>query len=87
MDNFYDVQKPSDEDKVSIAVIFLKDHVLWWQTSKKDQKPELVANLTWIGFKELMSDRLTFKYQELHKGMKQTKHTKSLKAYVCDFNA
>jgi hypothetical protein len=30
MDNFCDVQKSGDEDKVSIAVIFLKDHVFWW---------------------------------------------------------
>ncbi len=28
MDNCYDVQKPKAEDKISIAVTFLKDHIL-----------------------------------------------------------
>ena len=28
MDNYYDVQKPKEGDKVSIAVTFLKDHAL-----------------------------------------------------------
>ena len=36
MDNYYDIQKPDDEDKVSIAVTFLKDHVLQWWTSKNE---------------------------------------------------
>ena len=54
MDNYYDVQKPEEGDKVSIAVTFLKDHALQWWTSKKEQEPEMVANLTWVGFKELL---------------------------------
>ena len=28
MDNYYDVQKPEEGDKVSIAITFLKDHAL-----------------------------------------------------------
>jgi hypothetical protein len=35
MDNYYDVQRPEEDDKVSIAVTFLKDHALQWWTSKK----------------------------------------------------
>jgi hypothetical protein len=48
-----------------------------------------VASLTWIGFKELISDRFPPKNQELKEGMNlvQIKHTGSLKAYVPDFNA
>ena len=30
MDNYYDVQKPKEGDKVSIAVIFFKDCALQW---------------------------------------------------------
>jgi hypothetical protein len=31
IDNYYDVQKPKEDNKVSIAVTFWKDHVLqWW---------------------------------------------------------
>jgi len=89
MDNYYDVQKPDDEDKVSIAVTFLKDHALQWWTSKKEQEPDLVANLTWVGFKDMLSERFTPEYQELREGMNlvQMRHTGSLKAYVRDFNA
>ena len=36
MDNYYDVQKPKEGDKVSIAVSFLKDYALQWWTSKKE---------------------------------------------------
>ena len=39
MDNYYDVQKPEEGDKVSIVVTFLKDHALQWWTSKKEQEP------------------------------------------------
>ena len=46
MDNYYDVQNPEEGDKVSIAVIFLKDHALQWWTSKKEQELEMVARLT-----------------------------------------
>ena len=89
MDNYYDVQRPEEDDKVSIAVTFLKDHALQWWTSKKEQEPELAANLTWVGFKELLVDRFTPEYQELREGMNlvQMRHTGSLKAYVRDFNA
>jgi hypothetical protein len=77
MDNYYDVQKPDEEDKVSIAVTFLKDHALQWWTSKKEQEPKLVANLTWVGFKDMLSERFTPEYQELRESMNlvQMKHT------------
>src|ERR1700738_1744885 len=89
MDNYYDVQRPDEDDKVSIAVTFLKDHALQWWTSKKEQEPEVAASLTWIGFKELLVDRFAPEYQELREGMNlvQMRHTGSLKAYVRDFNA
>ena len=49
----------------------------------------MVANLTWVGFKELLVERFTPEYQELCEGMNlvQMRHTRSLKAYVHDFNA
>jgi hypothetical protein len=89
MNNYYNVQRPEEDDKVSIVVTFLKDHALQWWTSKKKQEPELAANLTWVGFKELLVDRFTLEYQELREGMNlvQMRHTGFLKAYVHDFNA
>ena len=88
IDNYYDVQKPEEGDKASIAITSLKDHVFQWWTSKKEQEPEMVESLSWIGFKELLVERFTLEYQELHEGMNlvQMRHTRSLKAYVCDFN-
>ena len=68
MDNYYDVQKPEEDDKVAIAVTFLKDHALQWWTSKKEQDMELVASLTWNGFKELLSERFTPEYQGVERG-------------------
>jgi hypothetical protein len=49
----------------------------------------LAANLTWVGFKELLVDRFTPEYQKLREGMNlvQMRHTRSLKAYVRVFNA
>jgi hypothetical protein len=48
----------------------------------------LEANFTWVGFKELINDRIAYEYQELREGMNlvQMKHIGSLKAYVRDFN-
>jgi c-di-AMP phosphodiesterase-like protein len=34
MDNYYDVQRPERDTKVSKAVTFVIDHVLEWWTSK-----------------------------------------------------
>ena len=89
MDNYYDVQKPEEGDKVSIAVTFLEDHALQWWTSKKEQEPEMVANLTWVGFKELLIERFALEYQKLCEGINlvQMRHIGSLKAYVRNFNA
>jgi CRISPR/Cas system-associated endonuclease Cas3-HD len=56
IDNYYNVQKLDDEDKVSIVITFLKDHALQWWTSKKKQESELVANLTWVIFQELLNN-------------------------------
>ena len=49
----------------------------------------MVANLTWVGFKELLVERFTPEYQELREDMNlvQIKHTRSLKTYVRNFNA
>ena len=59
------------------------------QGEVRDKEPEMVANLTWVGFKELLVERFTPEYQELREGMNlvQMRHTGSLKAYVRDFNA
>ena len=83
LNKYYDVQKPEEGDKVAIAITFLKDYALQWWTSKKEKEPEMVASLTWIGFKEFMLE-----YQELREGMNlvQMRHTESLEAYVCNFN-
>ena len=72
------------DDKVAIVVIFWKDHVLEWWTSKKAKKPEVVANLTWVGFMELLVKRFMPEYQELCKGMNlvEMRHMGSFKAYV-----
>jgi hypothetical protein len=37
MDNSYDVQKLDDEDKVPIAVSFLKDYALQWWTTRRSR--------------------------------------------------
>jgi hypothetical protein len=89
IDNYYDVQRPEEDDKVSIAVTFLIDHALQWWTSKNEQEPELATNLTWVGFKEWLVNRFMLEYQELREGMNlvQMRHTWSFKAYVHDFNA
>ena len=36
MDNYYDVERPKEEDEVSIAVTFLKEHACQWWTCKKE---------------------------------------------------
>ena len=56
-------------DKVTIVVIFLKDHVFEWWTSKNIQKPEVVASLTWVDFMKSFIERFTLEYQELCKGV------------------
>jgi hypothetical protein len=52
---------------------------------QRAQEPEVVASLTWVGFMELLVERFTLEYQELHEGMNlvQMRHTGSLKAYIC----
>ena len=37
MVNYHDVQQSNVDNKVVIAVIFLKDHMLGWWTSKNAQ--------------------------------------------------
>lgn len=66
---------------------FLRDHALQRWTKKKTQELEVVARLTWVGFKVLFVERFMLKYQKLHEGMNlvQKTHTGSLKAYVRDF--
>ena len=76
-------------DKVFIAVIILKNHAIEWWTNKIMQEPNVVANLTWVGFKELLDERFMPEYQKLYERMNmvQRKHTWSLKAYMHNFNA
>lgn len=50
MNNFYDVQKSQEDNKVFIVITFLKDYVFEWWISKKLQEPKVVASLIWIGF-------------------------------------
>ena len=81
MDNYYDVQSPKEDDRVFIAVTLLKDHAFQWWICKKEQESEVVVGLTWVGFKELLVDRFTRKYQQLREGMNlvQMRHTGSFK--------
>ena len=48
----------------------------------------MVANLIWVGCKELIVERFKLEYQELHEGiyLVQTRHTRFFKAYVPNFN-
>ena len=48
----------------------------------------MVANVNWIGFKELFIKTFMLKYQKLVEGMNlvQIRHIGSLKAYVHNFN-
>ena len=55
MNNYYDIQRPEVDDKISIVVTFFKDLALEWWTSK----PKVVASLTWVDFKELFIERIT----------------------------
>lgn len=48
----------------------------------------MVANLTWIGFKEFLINRFILEYPKVYEDMNlvQMKHMGSLKAFVHDFN-
>ena len=49
----------------------------------------MVASLSWASFKELLVERFISENQELRADMNlmQMKHTRSLKAHVCNFHA
>ena len=85
-DNYYNVHKPKEDDKVSIAVAFLKDHALQWWTSQNEQELEVALNLTWIDFKKLLVDRFMPEYQVLWKKMNlvQMRHMMFLRP-MCTF--
>ena len=59
MDNYYDVQRPERDNKVSKAVTVWIVHTLEWWTSKNAYFPEVVSNLTWVGFMELFGNMFT----------------------------
>ena len=56
---------------------FLGNHALELWISNKVQELEVVINLTWVGFKELLVERFTPDCQELREGMNlvQMRHT------------
>ena len=76
------------DNKIIIVVTFSKDHALEWWTSKIIEELEMVASLTWVGFKELLIKRFTPHCQNLCEGMNlvQMRHMGPLKAYVRDLN-
>lgn len=47
------------DKKVSITITFLKDHRFNGRQVKKKEMLEVVAILTWVGFKVLLVDRFT----------------------------
>ena len=71
-----------------MTVFFLEDYTLEWCINKKVQKPKVVANLTWAGFKGLCVEWFTLKYKKLCEGMNfmQKEHARFLKAYMRNFN-
>jgi hypothetical protein len=85
---YFEAQRAREEDKITIAVTFLKEHALLWWTRYRDENAGVVSNLTWTGFKGILSDRFTPEYQEIRDGMAlmRLKQTGSLHAYVRDFN-
>ena len=46
MDNYYNVQRPKKDDKVSIAETFFKDHALQWWRAKNNKNPS--SQPTWL---------------------------------------
>ena len=86
---YFEAQRAREEDKITIAVTFLKEHALLWWTRYRDENAGVVSNLTWAGFKGILSDRFTPEYQDIRDGMAlvRLKQTGSLHAYVRDFNA
>ena len=86
---YFEAQRALEGDKITIAVTFLKDHALFWWTHFRSESPEVVDNLTWPGFKELISDRFTPEYQDIRDGVAlvRLKQTGSLRGYVREFNA
>ena len=86
---YFEAQRALEEDKITIAVTFLKDHALLWWTHFRSESPEVVDNLTWPGFKELIGDRFTPEYQDIRDGVAlvRLKQTGSLRGYVREFNA
>jgi hypothetical protein len=72
-----------------MRLLYFKNHAFEWWTSKKTHESKVVSSLTWIGFINLIVERLTSVHQKLFEGMDlvQMKLTGPLKAYVVDLNA
>jgi hypothetical protein len=87
--NYYDVQRPERDNKVSKAVVFFIVYGLEWWTSKNAYEPKVVASLNWVGFMELLVERFIPVYQLLCEEMNlvQMRLTGPLKAYELDLNA
>ena len=88
MENYYDVQRLKVDDKLAIVVIFLKDHAINWWSIKNAQELEVVANLIWVVFKELVVESFMPKYEEFCEGINlvQMWHMGSLTVYIGNFN-
>lgn len=86
---YFEAQRALEGDKITIAVTFLKEHALLWWTHFREESPQVMDNLTWPGFKELISDRFTPEYQDIRDGVAlvRLKQTGSLRGYVREFNA
>lgn len=85
---YFQAQGAAEEDKITIAVTFLKKHALLWWTNFRDENAKAVTNLTWVNFKDLLSKHFTPEYQDIQDGMALVplKQTGTLRGYVWDFN-
>jgi len=48
---YFEIQRAPEGDTITIAVTFLKDHVLLWWTHFQGESPKVVENLNWTSFK------------------------------------
>ncbi|KAL2632608.1 hypothetical protein R1flu_004087 [Riccia fluitans] len=65
LDMYIDAQRASEEDKVMVAVTFLKESALiWWQGYRKKFLGE-TEDMSWKAWKEALLQRNMVEYQEL----------------------
>ena len=65
----FEAQRARDDDKINIAVTFLKEHALLWWTCYRDENAGVVSNSTWTGFKGILGDCFTLECQDIRDGM------------------